>query len=283
MLTLPSDQASTRRYLIILLIGLFIVSTIFIISLNAEQRSLFTNLPETIAAGFALGLCLLIFYRHKTDRLRDKIHVFLTIGVGLWFVAETIYTYYQLGLTITTPFPSLADPLYIAGYVFFGFYFYSILKLLRKTIQRDIIILVSIATAVSVTYILNLSFGIGLLLTDDEDLLGTTLSIAYPILDSILFVPAILVLWSLRRGDLAYTHWILMSLFIIFNGIGDIGFGYGAVLGTVLKEEWIWDLFFYAGYLALVFALFWQSRYHYYSSVVVRDNTDITTENFPNN
>ena len=283
MLTLPSDQASTRRYLIILLIGLFIVSTIFIISLNAEQRSLFTNLPETTAAGFALGLCLLIIYRHKTDRLHDKSHVFLTIGVGLWFVAEMIYTYYQLGLRITTPFPSLADPLYIAGYAFFGYYFYSILKSLRKTIQRDVIILVSIATAVSVTYILNLSFGIGLLLVDDENTLGTALSIAYPILDGILFVPAILVLWSLRRGDLAYTHWILMSLFIIFNGIGDIGFGYGAVLGTVINQEWIWDLFFYAGYLVLVFALFWQSRYHYYSYVVLHNNTDITTKNIPNN
>ena len=136
----------------------------------------------------------------------------------------------------------------------------------------------------SVTYILNLSFGIGLLLADDEDLLGTTLSIAYPILDSILFVPAILVLWSLRKGDLAHTHWILMSLFIIFNGIGDIGFGYGAVLGTVRKEEWIWDLFFYAGYLALAgSAFFWQSRYHYYSSITVRENADNITENISNN
>jgi hypothetical protein len=160
--------------------------------------------------------------------------------------------------------------------VFLGYYFYNILKLLRETIQRDVIILVSIATAVSLAYILNLSFGIGLLLTDEENTLGTALSIAYPILDSILFVPAILVLWSLRKGDLAYTHWILMSLFIIFNGIGDIGFGYGAVLGTVLKEEWIWDLFFYAGYLTLVSALFWQSRYLYYSSINVRDNNNIS-------
>ena len=143
----------------------------------------------------------------------------------------------------------MADPLYIAGYVFLGYYFYSILKLLRKTIQLDVIILVSIATAVSVTYILNLSFGIGLLLVDEENTLGTALSIAYPILDGILFLPAILVLWSTRKGDLAYTHWILISLFIIFNGIGDIGFGYGAVLGTVINQEWIWDLFFYAGYL----------------------------------
>ena len=282
MLTLPSNQASTRRYLIFSLIGLFIISSIIIISLNSEQRSLFTNLPETIAAGFTLGLCLIIIYRLKLDRLDDKTHMFLTLGVGLWFVAETIYTYYQLGLMITTPFPSLADPAFLAGYVFFGYYFYSILKLLRKTIQRDVIILVSIAVAVSITYILNLSFGIGLLLADEEDMLGTTLSITYPILDSILFVPAILVLWSVRKGDLAHTHWILISLFIILNGIGDIGFGYGAVLGTVGKEEWIWDIFYNAGYLTLASALSWQSRYLYSSSIIVRENNDNVKENNSN-
>ena len=183
---------------------------------------------------------------------------------------------------VITPFPSLADPLYIAGYVFFGYYFYSILKLLKKTIQRDVIILVSIATAVSVTYILNLSFGIELLLVDEENTLGTALSIAYPILDGILFVPAILVLWSTRKGDLAYTHWILISLFIIFNSIGDIGFGYDAVLGIVIAQEWLWDLFFYAGYLTLAAALFWQIRYLYYSYNIIRDSNDIARGNISN-
>jgi hypothetical protein len=267
LLTSPSNQASTRRYLIFSLIGLFIISST-IISLNPEQRSLYTNIPETIAAGFTFGLCLLIMYRGKIEGLHDKTHMFLTLGVGLWFVAETIYSFCQSVLRITTPFPSLADPVFLAGYVFFGYYFYSILKLLRKTIQQDIIILVSIAAAVSVTYILNLSFGIGFLLADEEDVLGTGLSITYPILDGILFVPAILVLWSLRKGDLVYTHWILISLFIILNGIGDIGFGYGSVLGTIGKEEWIWDIFYYAGYLTLASALFWQSRYLYSSPII---------------
>jgi hypothetical protein len=275
LLALPLNQASARRYLLFSLIGLFIISNIiFIYFLNQEQRSLFTNLPENIAAGFTLGLCLLIIYRHKVDGIHDIAHMFLTLGVGLWFVAETIYTYYQLGLMITTPFPSLADPFYLAGYVFFAYYLYSIVKLLRKTIQRDVIILVSIAAAVSVTYILNLSFGIGFLLAEQEDMLGTMLSITYPILDSVLFVPAILVLWSMRKGDLAHTQWILISLFIIFNGIGDIGFGYGSVLGTIGREEWIWNMFFYAGYLTLASALLWQSRYHYSTSIIVRDNNN---------
>lgn len=260
------------------------ISSIIIISLNPEQRSLFTNLPETIAAGFTLGLCFLIIYRRKIDGLHEKTHIFLTIGVGLWFFAETIYTYYQLGLKIPTPFPSLADPVYLAGYVFFGYYLYSILKLLRKTIERDVMIIVSIAAAVSVAYMLNLSFGIGLLLTggDEEDMLGTTLSITYPILDGILFVPAILILWSLRKGDLVHTHWILISLFIIFNGIADIGFGYDAVVGTVGKEEWIWDIFYNAGYLTLASALFWQSSYLYSSSIIVRENNNKVTQSNSN-
>jgi len=283
LLTIPSYQPSARRYLLYSLIGLVIILSLTLIFLNPEQRSVYVNLPENIAAGFALGLCLLIICRRKIYGSHDKTHLFLTLGVGLWFVAETIYTYYQLGLKITTPFPSLADPVFLAGYVFFGYYFYNILKLLRKTIPRDVIILVSIAGAVSITFILNLSFGLGLLLAAEQDMLGTTLSITYPILDSILLVPAILILWSVRRGDLAHTHWILISSFIILNGIGDIGFGYGADLGIVATEEWIWDIFFTAGYLTLAAALFWQSRYLYpSSSIIVRESNDKVEENISN-
>lgn len=227
---------------------------------NSETR-LFANLPLTIAAGIALYLCLLIMHKLKLAGRYDRTHTFLTLGIGMWFVAEIVYTYYQLGLSVETPFPSFADIFYLSGYVFFGFYVYSILKLLRKTIERDLIILVSIAAAISITYMLNLSFGIAQFLTAPDELVRTILSISYFVLDGILLVPATLVLWNMRKGGLGYTHWILMSLFIIFNAIGDIGFGYGAIIGTVGEEEWIWDIFFNAGYLTLVCALFWQNKY----------------------
>jgi len=274
---------SARKYLLFSLISLIIISSLTLIFLNPEQRSTYINLPENIAAGFTLGLCLVIIYRRKIAGSPDKTHMFLTLGVGLWFVAETIYTYYQIGLKVTTPFPSLADPAFLAGYVFFGYYLYNILKFLKKTIQRDVIILVSIAAAVSITYILNLSFGIGLLLVSEQDMLGTILSITYPILDSILLVPAILILWVVRKGELVHTHWILISIFIILNGIGDIGFGYGADLGIIGEQEWIWDIFFTAGYLTLAAALFWQSRYLYSSSITVNENNDDVKESISMN
>jgi hypothetical protein len=240
--------------------------------LNSEMR-LITNIPLNIAAGIALYLCLLIMYKFKLANRYDNTHTFLTLGIGMWFVAETVYTYYQLGLSVETPFPSLADVFYLSGYIFFGFYVYSILKLLRKTIDRDLIVLVSIAAAISITYMLNLSFGIAQFLTASEELVRTILSISYFVIDGILFVPATLILWNMRKWDIEYTHWILISLFILFNAIGDIGFGYGAIIGTVGEEQWIWDIFFNAGYLTLVCALFWQNKYLYsISSIPVPGN-----------
>jgi hypothetical protein len=38
-------------------------------------------------------------------------------------------------------------------------------------------------------------------------------------------------------------------------------------------------MFFYAGYLTLASALFWQSRYPYSFSIIVRDNDDNVKEN----
>jgi hypothetical protein len=76
-------------------------------------------------------------------------------------------------------------------------------------------------------------------------------------------VPAIAILWSLRKVQREFTHWILISSFIVMVTIGDIGFGYSNTLGedTAEKEEWIWDTFFIAGYLSVAAALFWYNKY----------------------
>jgi len=42
--------------------------------------------------------------------------------------------------------------------------------------------------------------------------------------------------------------------------VGDIGFGYSAVLDKAGKEEWIWDLFYNSSYLVMAGAFFLQSR-----------------------
>ena len=38
-----------------------------------------------------------------------------TIGLALWFVAEMSWTYYELGLGIKNPYPSVADAIWLGG------------------------------------------------------------------------------------------------------------------------------------------------------------------------
>jgi hypothetical protein len=282
------------KNIIFTLCGLFILSTLLIIFTDSKSRSLFTNLPETIAAGFAFGFSLILLFRlvknafaSKNDLNHDHHHhdhntgvirhlkqatssidgelltqLFLTLAIGSWFSAEMIYSYYQVWLNVETPFPSIADPFYLIGYGLFAVYLYRVLRVSVKTISRDIIGLISFAVALSIGYILNLSFGVAQIVSIQQNTLTTTLSVTYPVLDAVLLVPAVTILWGIRMGALEHTHWFLISLFIIFETIADIGFGYAAVIGKLDQAEWIWDILYNAAYITLAASLFCESRYN---------------------
>jgi hypothetical protein len=96
------------------------------------------------------------------------------------------------------------------------------------------------------------------------------ISVAYPILDGVLLVPAVLVLWTIRSGQLSYTHWMLLSLSMLLFAVADSGFGYVAVLDIdiVQKEGWVWDIFYNAGYLSIAAALLWFNRFSIFNEKV---------------
>ena len=182
------------------------------------------------------------------------------MGLALWLVAEVTWAYYQLVLEISTPFPSSADAFWLSGYGFFTYFMLRIYNLLNKGNEKFIAVFVSLATAIILGYILNLTFGIADLLSAQEGSLAWLISIAYPILDGILLVPAVLILWSLRGKNVASANWSLLALSIVVVTIADIGFGYSAVINKARKDEWIWDLFYNSSYLIMSAALFLQSR-----------------------
>jgi hypothetical protein len=238
--------------------------TVFIISSDVFNRNLLTSMTVTISAGFASALSLLVLY--KNGRLwwkkYDKTQICLVIGICLWFIAELIYSYYQIWLRTQTPFPSAADSIYLAGYVFFTYYLFSTLKILGQEIEREVLILISFAVAVSLGYIMNLSFGAAELISVEQEILAMAVSLSYPILDGLLLVPAIVLLWSIRKGDVSQTHWVMISTFIVLNAVGDIGFGYSVYIGTLARQVWIWDMLFTAGYITIIAGLLWQNKYY---------------------
>ena len=248
---------------ILILVVAIIVSNSFIVFSNQDSRDFFTNWSIITAASAALSLSIMAVitaYKRRIDRFFVYAQIICTVGLALWLVAEVTWAYYQLVLEIGTPFPSSADAFWLSGYGFFTYFMFRIYNFLNKGNEKFIAVLVSLATAIILGYILNLTFGIADLLSAQEGSLAWLISIAYPILDGILLVPAVLILWSLRGKNVASANWSLLALSIVLVTVGDIGFGYSAVIDKAGKEEWIWDLFYNSSYLAMAAAFFLQSK-----------------------
>ena len=248
---------------ILILVVAIIVSNSFIVFSNQDSRDFFTNWSIITAASAALSLSIMAVitaYKRGIDRFFVYVQIIFTVGLALWLVAEVTWAYYQLVLEIGTPFPSSADAFWLSGYGFFTYFMFRIYNFLNKGNEKFIAVLVSLATAIILGYILNLTFGIADLLSAQEGSVAWLISIAYPILDGTLLVPAVLILWSLRGKNVASANWRLLALSIVLVTVGDIGFGYSAVIDKAGKEEWIWDLFYNSSYLAMAAAFFLQSK-----------------------
>ncbi|MGI8833101.1 MAG: hypothetical protein ACR2IS_10755 [Nitrososphaeraceae archaeon] len=257
--------------------GLILSITItnsFIFFSNLETRVFYTNITVGITSGVALLSVLLLICKQRNLKVQfNKAFISLAVGLFLWFIAEVLWGYYQIGLKIDVPFPSSADALWLIGYPFLIVHLYYILNLLKKTkkkidtIKVSHIVLMSLALAAVFGYTLGIVFGINfnntLLLFNQKEVLGNIISIAYPVLDALLIVPAGAILWDLRRAGPQFTHWMLLSFFIVLVTAGDIGFGYSNILGEEIAEEqaWIWDVFYNAGYISIAAALFWYSKF----------------------
>ena len=269
-----------------LILSINIVNSLVLFS-DDHKRVFYTNTTADITAGVALFSAVFLIYKQVKQRWKlkqsllsttsslllstNKAFLFLSIAIALWFTAEILWTYYQLGLGIEVPFPSLADLFWLIGYAFLILHLYKILGMLKNnntnsTTVRSLII-ISAILGVIFGYTLALAYGFldlrSFIIFQNPEALGNIVLLAYPILDAIIIVPAISILWSLRKGERQFTHWILISSFIILSTIGDIGFGYSNALGeeTANKEEWIWDTFFNAAYLSLAAALLWYGKF----------------------
>ena len=185
----------------------------------------------------------------------------LTVGLTIWAIAELTWTYYQLGLRIENPFPSIADSFWLAAYPFVTYFTFGINNTLSKNgnYDREALILLSISAGLLLGYVFNLTFGVADIMSAAHGDVGRFVSILYPILDTIILIPALMIVASFggRRNKYGYSiHWLLLACSIIILTIADIGFGYSEVLGKAEGEQWFWDIMYASSYIVMAAALY---------------------------
>jgi hypothetical protein len=285
----------------LLIISIIITNSFVIFSPNESTRFYNAGLTSAITVGVAFVVCLVQIYRYKIGIRRqektgqprhyfdnNKMHLSICLFLGLWFTAHMIWTlsYQQWGI-------SIADALWFIGYASFGYFLFSLYHhFFRREFEPFVLILVAIVISIALIFVLDTIVSIlRLLSTQTVDFSMALVMLVYPILDAVLFFPAILIFWAVRRRGSRSKHngtviqeqkvaeakqgegktsfsspivagassiWILLlSIAIMLSTIGDTGYAYSTAYGpdTVQRDVWIWDIIYNADHLCLAAAL----------------------------
>jgi branched-chain amino acid transport system substrate-binding protein len=208
----------------------------------------------------AAGLSAMILLKNKDSNERDKTDILLTLGLIFWFIANIIWAYYEVVLDIVSPVPSLADLFLMSAYGFLIYRLISIYKKLGHVTNKKTLILIISGTGLFLIYILNLTLD----LTDISNFRGLMLfvvTLAYPTLNSILTVLALMILLKIKNEKHHFIPWICELIGFLAIVVGDSWFAI-IVLTAFVEQLWISALLLSAHYLLIAAGLIWYLRYY---------------------
>jgi diguanylate cyclase (GGDEF)-like protein len=180
--------------------------------------------------------------------------VLLGASCGAWAVGQTIWTIYETGFGVEVPFPSWADagylaavPLAAAGLIIMPAAAQSMAGLLRIVLDGVMVALALFCT--SWILVLGPLFEAG-----GDSLLGTILSLAYPVGDVVTITMLIFALLRARQGgDAARQPLYLVGLGLTGIALADSGFVYLTSQTSYTSGSFI-DIGWFAGFAVLFVA-----------------------------
>ncbi len=161
-----------------------------------------------------------LIIRNGIKSIFGKSWIFFTTFTLCWFIADTLWTVYELIYKID-PFPSEADYFWLVGYPFYFVFTYFYLKPFKSSISQKLvifsIIIAAVLLSVSLLYVTNTSNSSSM--SSLEILLG----VFYPVGDTIALIPIIIGLGLFFRGEVNFL-WSLLFVGMLCFVVADLGF-----------------------------------------------------------
>jgi hypothetical protein len=243
-----------RRNLILGLLGaVATISGLVLITIGSDFEFVFGDLSRIATVGSAVVMSFIVVSRQKVSGLFGKAYLSLAIGLTLWLGAEIIWSYYEIGLGVETPFPSVADGLWIASYVPFAYHIFLTSRFFGKGVKKPIAIITCAAGALFLYFYIQALVGVSEL-EGPEALVSVLISIAYPVFDILLIIPAVLMVVNGGRGQLTSIPWIFIGWILMV--IADSLLGITAVTNFT-GEVFHITMTYNATYLCFTAGLVW--------------------------
>jgi hypothetical protein len=207
----------------------------------------------------AAGLSAMILFKDKDSNEEDKTNIFLTLGLVFWLIANMIWAYYEIVLDIVSPVPSLADLFLLSAYGFLIYRLINVYRNLGHVTNKKILLLIISGTGLFLIYILNLTLELSEL-SNFRGLMLFIVTIAYPTLNSILTVLALMILLGIKKEEHHFIPWICELVGFLAIVVGDSWFAI-IVLTAFVEQIWMSALLLSAHYLLIAGGLIWYLRY----------------------
>ena len=246
-------------YFFLGVISTIVIGNSIIILADSESKLIYSNWILIINSLIAAGLSAMILFKDKDSNEADKTNIFLTLGLVFWLIANMIWAYYELVLDIVSPVPSLADLFLLSAYGFLIYRLINIYRNLNHNINKKIFLLIISGTGLFLVYILNLTLELSEL-SNFRGLMLFIVTIAYPTLNSILTVLALMILLGIKNEKHHFIPWICELIGFLAIVIGDSWFAI-IVLTAFVEQIWMSTLLLSAHYLLIAGGLIWYLRY----------------------
>jgi branched-chain amino acid transport system substrate-binding protein len=237
-----------------------VIGNSFIIFADSDSKLIYSNWILIINSLIAAGLSAMILFKDKDSKEEDKTNIFLTLGLVFWFIANIIWAYYEVVLDIVSPVPSLADLFLLSAYGFLIYRLTNVYRNLGHVTNKKILLLIISGTGLFLIYILNLTLDH----TETSNFRGLMLfvvTIAYPTLNSILTVLALMILIGIKKEKHHFIPWVCELVGFLAIVVGDSWFAI-IVLTAFVEELWMSTLLLSAHYLLIAGGLIWYLRYY---------------------
>jgi len=219
--------------------------------IGIENFSNTVSLPAyTIIPGMLVILSIWAITKSESiQEIPKKSLVFLALSFSCWFIAEQTWNLYEHVLDID-PYPSMADFFYLAAPIFMFVSLIIFLKSTEKKISKKMILFSSIISLLILIPSLIVTFNVNAEVEPFEIIIA----ISYPIVDSIVFVPAIITISFLISNRRSF-FWIMIVIGLLVMIIADTGFLY-----LVIDDEYVdghpIDILWISSYTIWAFMMF---------------------------
>jgi hypothetical protein len=246
-------------YLLALFATIGIALTYFTLP-KSDLLTLLSNSIRPIAASASLlaSLFALHNYWQNLDSKLTRIWLCFTVGMAFWFLSELTWATLTIGFNMPNPYPSIANVYRLVGY---GALFIAIIIYIGMFHPVISAKTVAISAAAALPTSAGIIPTILLLISGKASHINSPtlfVTVAYPLLDLLLFATAVLglLLFTITplRGKLKGA-WLLLNAGILMNVFGDLMLSYTNLSGIYYQGHPL-ELFFHIGYILFALAFY---------------------------